>query len=164
MGLESIFMQMGQNMKVNGSKTSSMGRVRSLGQMELPMSANILMVKRIGKENSSGQMELVMRGTFMRILSMVPDIIDGLTVEHTTANGKKTLWMEKEHLLGLMVGSMQVNLSMGTKRATEFLPGLMVVLMKVAGRMESSTEKVFTNQLQGKQEKASGIMVNESVG
>ena len=60
MDLEDIFIQMEQNMREIGKKTSNMEEARKHGLMELVMKVSIRMGRKMGEGDSNGQMGLLM--------------------------------------------------------------------------------------------------------
>ena len=72
--------------------------------------------------------------------------------------------MERVSIAGLTVANTSANMSMIKKREWEHIFGQMVKYMKVAGSMESSTEKEFTQINKANHVKAYGKMVSEHFG
>jgi len=90
--------------------------------------------------------------------------INGQTAEFTMDSGKITKWREEESLFGPMVVAMKESIWTIKKKEKALSSGLMVVNMKVIGKMENNMVLAFTLQLQERPKRVSGAREKEPLG
>jgi len=87
MGMEFISMLTDPNTKVNGKTINSMALVQSIGMIIASMLDSMLILKRKAKVSTCGQMETSTSANGGRTLFMEKEFTSGMMVEYTVANG-----------------------------------------------------------------------------
>ena len=161
---ENIPTAMVPNMMENGKMTSSMVSVQSPGTIILNIKANTQKAKSMESELTPGRMALNILVNGMKIESMARESTPGTMVDSTKEIGSITIWM----VMGVIFGKTAVNTKVNTKTIRNtgkvHILGLMVVNMKVCGKMVGNMGVVNTSQNRDFQEKASGIMARGRSG
>lgn len=148
--------QMEQNMKVNGMKTSNMERASKYGRTTLVMKDNIKKVRNMAMVTSFGlTAQLTMVNSLTTIFTGLV-LTNGQMVVSTRVIGQLTRCMERVFSLGTTVVGMRASTLTTRRRDMVFLHGQMVVSMMDSGRTGSSTVKAHIFQAREKLREVSG--------
>lgn len=119
-----ILIWMEHNIKVLGKMINSMVKGKKRGQMVLVMREIIFLVKNMERELSYGLMVPYILVNSTTIILKVLANINGQMGDHSMETGKIIKCMGKEFLIGLMEGSMMVNILKIRNRDLEHSIGL----------------------------------------
>ncbi|CAD8101038.1 unnamed protein product [Paramecium primaurelia] len=132
--------------------------------MVLFIKDNIKMEQRMVEVHSNGLMVLFMWETSTKTIFKDKENIVGKMVENMLANGKIIKWMEKEFLLGWMEDDMRVNIKMIKNMDMVNLNGLMEEFIRENGQMENNMAKESIQVHQRWKKKENGKMVKQQGG
>mgnify|MGYP001807978036 CR=1 FL=1 len=93
-----MFIWMVLSILVNGKMIDRMEKEKKYGQMELVMKDNTKMVKKTEEVHSNGLMDLFMWETSFRTIFKDKESIVGRMVENMLENGRIIKWMAKEYI------------------------------------------------------------------
>ena len=152
------------DMRVTGSRTSSMAMAKKSGLTTLVMKDSTETVRNTAEDSSSGLMAQHTPASSWRTTFMVMECTPGPMEDNTTVSGKTTKWTAQECSHGPMAESTKANMLTIRKRDTVFSPGQMDVNTMETGKMESSTDSEFTIRAKAKSREENGTKVNVSLG
>jgi len=153
-----------QDMKVNGSKTNNMVKVKKFGPTTPATRANTKMERSMVMVNSYGLMVqpilVISSITTFTALAFILGLMDVSMME----SGTTIRCMDAECSLGLMVAATkEITLTIKSK-VLVFSLGPMVVNTMANGKMENSTVSALTIPVRAKLRKVNGLMANASNG